>query len=308
MQLDRFVEHYLQEQQPKALGENPECKAAIAAAVSKEKEIYDRSNSKGVYVNLCVQALSVAPKLIESLEPAPCSVSRTEELENLVVSEAWKAAGLVSDSPPQSPISGNLPDIDNGPHALRESSSDKIEEGLEATYENQQDKDSELRSLNEERHLRDNEDSNGMNEEAPSGYKEEDNLEDINEEAPSNVVKDEKANTHPILEDISIANDEHQVEKIHKCSEMHSDTQDGFFTPVEHKESGGPHFGRTFSNSGWEHSFIDENIKTDEGAVNDAFQMERVRKQASYSCLGKKYFCWNSVLRYRDSRFCHALW
>ena len=308
MQLDRFVEHYLQEQQPKALDENPECKAAIAAAVSKEKEIYDRSNSKGVYVNLCVQALSVAPKLIDSLEPA---VSRTEELENLVVSEAWKAAGLVSDSPPQSPVSGNLPDIDNGPSALRESSSDKIEEALEATYKNQQDNDSELRSLNEDRHLRDNEGANnphGMNEEAPSGHNKEDNRGDINEEALSKDVKDEKANAHSILKDISLANDEHQAEKMHKFSEMHSDTQDGFFTPVEHKESGGPHFGRTFSNSGCEHSFIDENIKADEGAVDDAFQMERVRKQASYSSLGKNIFSWSSVLRYRDCRFCHALW
>ncbi|KAH7372448.1 hypothetical protein KP509_17G005000 [Ceratopteris richardii] len=122
VQLDRFVEHFLQQLSIESIGDNSECQAAISAAVDKEKEIYDKSNSKGVYINLCVQALASIPKFGSSNEESTSAVTATEsssllpmkssggelveapDNEDSAVLSAWKAAGLVSeDSPPGSP-------------------------------------------------------------------------------------------------------------------------------------------------------------------------------------------------------------
>lgn len=105
------------------MNNNPECQAAISSAVTKEKEIYDKSNSKGVYVNLCVQTLSSLSKIdaskieeASSLEAgeqsslstaewlSPLAFTETSQNEDEAVLMAWKATGLISDSPPASPL------------------------------------------------------------------------------------------------------------------------------------------------------------------------------------------------------------
>ncbi|MCO5597044.1 hypothetical protein L7F22_051118 [Adiantum nelumboides] len=121
VQLDRFIEHHLQQGPIEVVSDNPECQAALATAINKEKEIYDRSNSKGVYVNLCVQALASLPKLATSSaeEASPVRAAKflpflpaetfveaagTSTIDDVAVLIAWKAAGLISDSPPESPV------------------------------------------------------------------------------------------------------------------------------------------------------------------------------------------------------------
>ena len=123
IQLDRFVEYFLQKAPIESVNDNPECQAAISSAVTKEKEMYDKSASKGVYVNLCVQTLSSlskidASKVEEASSPEagePSSLSTAEPLSPLATTEtlqnedgavlmAWKATGLISDSPPASPL------------------------------------------------------------------------------------------------------------------------------------------------------------------------------------------------------------
>ncbi|KAI5074675.1 hypothetical protein GOP47_0010636 [Adiantum capillus-veneris] len=118
IQLDRFLEHYLQQAPTEIVCDNPECQAAVREAINKEKEIYDRSNSKGVYVNLCVQALTSLPKLatvkaeetspVRAAEFSPFSAAETSveaagtsNNDDRAVLMAWKAAGLISDSPPE---------------------------------------------------------------------------------------------------------------------------------------------------------------------------------------------------------------
>lgn len=80
-------------------------KSVIAAAVAKENEVYDNSNTKGVYVNLCVRALAQQDEGKLKVEiPQP---SKAEE--DAAVTNALLATGLLSDSPPGSPCeNGNL--------------------------------------------------------------------------------------------------------------------------------------------------------------------------------------------------------
>ncbi|KAJ7522742.1 hypothetical protein O6H91_18G025000 [Diphasiastrum complanatum] len=106
--LNRLVEYQLKRARLPIIERNKESQAAVAAAVLKEKDIYERSNSRIVYTNLCVQSLN-----------QQMDVTATEKLENIVskalksciddaVNAALLAAGLVSDSPPGSPsISAN---------------------------------------------------------------------------------------------------------------------------------------------------------------------------------------------------------
>lgn len=112
--LDRFVEYYLQKASLESMKESPECKAAILTAVSKENSIYDRANTKGVYLNLCVQALSLSSIVEkeasvttevtnEAAETSPIEAAALVQNEDSAVIMALKATGLISDSPPGSP-------------------------------------------------------------------------------------------------------------------------------------------------------------------------------------------------------------
>lgn len=98
-QLNRILEHYLRKAKLTSLQGGYKLKSVIASAVAKEFEIYEGSNSKGVYVNLCVRALAQQDEvrlqvtIPESAQPD----------EAAAVTEALLATGLVSDSPPGSP-------------------------------------------------------------------------------------------------------------------------------------------------------------------------------------------------------------
>lgn len=93
-----------------------ETELAVADAVNIEKEAADRSNSKLVYLNLCSQEISrrsdnkKSTRATESNSSAPLAVPidelerATDELSNdHSVEEALRNAGLLSDSPPNSP-------------------------------------------------------------------------------------------------------------------------------------------------------------------------------------------------------------
>lgn len=56
-QLHRIAEHYLQKANLDVIRRCADTELAIADAVNVEKGIYERSNSKSIYVNLCSQAI-----------------------------------------------------------------------------------------------------------------------------------------------------------------------------------------------------------------------------------------------------------
>lgn len=93
---------------------------AVADAINIEKDVANRSNSKLVYQNLCSQELLRRSEDIQSEraeETNTCSASGAPEEAsnsslNLGVDEALKMAGLMSDSPPNSP-SHPTEDIDD---------------------------------------------------------------------------------------------------------------------------------------------------------------------------------------------------
>ncbi|XP_057810015.1 uncharacterized protein At4g10930 isoform X3 [Salvia miltiorrhiza] len=124
-QLYRLAEHFLKKANLSKVCQSAETELAVADAVNIEKDLANRSKSKLVYQNLCSLELSRRSEDINSdraEEINHCSISgcpsveASEEASNssfdLVVNEALKNAGLVSDSPPSSP-SNPTEDIDN---------------------------------------------------------------------------------------------------------------------------------------------------------------------------------------------------
>ncbi|PON31524.1 TNF receptor-associated factor [Parasponia andersonii] len=114
-QLYRLTEHLLRKANLPVIRRTAETELAVADAINIEKEVADRSNSKPVYLNLCSQEIlhrsenksSVAPEVDSSL-PSVVPVDRSGKSENElstnpVIEEALKNAGLLSDSPPNSP-------------------------------------------------------------------------------------------------------------------------------------------------------------------------------------------------------------
>ncbi|KAH6805091.1 hypothetical protein C2S51_029922 [Perilla frutescens var. frutescens] len=125
VQLYRMTEHFLKKANLLAVSQTAETELAVADAVNIEKDVANRSNSKLVYVNLCSQELSRRSEDINSdraTEANPSSTSgcpsaeASEEISNssldLLVDEALRKAGLMSDSPPNSP-SHLTEDVDN---------------------------------------------------------------------------------------------------------------------------------------------------------------------------------------------------
>lgn len=124
-QLYRLTEHFLKKANLSVVSQTAETELAVADAINIEKDVANRSNSKLVYVNLCSQELSRRSEDINSdraKEANPSSTSEcpsvgaSEETINssldLTVDEALKKAGLMSDSPPNSP-SHQTEDVDN---------------------------------------------------------------------------------------------------------------------------------------------------------------------------------------------------
>ncbi|KAK8924204.1 hypothetical protein KSP39_PZI019089 [Platanthera zijinensis] len=69
-QLYRITEHYLRRANLPVIRRTAETELAVADAVNVEKEIFERSNSKLVYVNLCSQTVSQLANMQESDEPS----------------------------------------------------------------------------------------------------------------------------------------------------------------------------------------------------------------------------------------------
>lgn len=117
-QLYRLTEHLLRKANLPVIRRTAETELAVADAINIEKEVANRSSSKPVYLNLCAQEIlhrsengkssaSRAPE-IDSLLPSAVPADRSEQCENepstnIVIEEALKKAGLLSDSPPNSP-------------------------------------------------------------------------------------------------------------------------------------------------------------------------------------------------------------
>ncbi|XP_051129465.1 uncharacterized protein At4g10930 isoform X2 [Andrographis paniculata] len=115
-QLYRLAEHFLKKANLSTACRSAETELAVADAVNIEKQIADRSNSKLVYMNLCSQEIRKIPDTFESdranesnpnstsdrLPDEPCEVNNNVSLDS-AVDEALRNAGLMSDSPPNSP-------------------------------------------------------------------------------------------------------------------------------------------------------------------------------------------------------------
>ncbi|KAK6935532.1 Zinc finger, RING-type [Dillenia turbinata] len=142
-QLYRLSEHFLKKANLSVIHRTAATELAVADAVNIEKEVADRSNSKIVYMNLCSQELlrhsnnSKSDRSTESITTLTSEVSavkpeqETNELSaDPEVEEALKNAGLLSDSPPGTPIDqvkavGNIDDpstriTDDGPDNILE--------------------------------------------------------------------------------------------------------------------------------------------------------------------------------------------
>ncbi|TMW87628.1 hypothetical protein EJD97_019696 [Solanum chilense] len=113
-QLHRLTEHLLKKTNLSVMRRTAETELAIADAVNIEKEVADRSNSKLVYINLCSQELRRSDNAsnVGVAEPSPCQnlvlTNSSEEVSDVhssdpAVNEALRNAGLLSDSPPNSP-------------------------------------------------------------------------------------------------------------------------------------------------------------------------------------------------------------
>ncbi|XP_015170450.1 uncharacterized protein At4g10930 isoform X4 [Solanum tuberosum] len=114
-QLHRLTEHLLKKANLPVMRRTAETELAIADAVNIEKEVADRSNSKLVYINLCSQELRRSDNAsnVGVAESSPCQNSEvltnsSEEVSDIdssdpAVNEALRNAGLLSDSPPNSP-------------------------------------------------------------------------------------------------------------------------------------------------------------------------------------------------------------
>ena len=111
-QLYRLLEHFLRKANLSIIRRTAETELAVADAINIEKEVADKSNSKLVYVNLCSQELSRRSdnmNLSRDAETSPPTSGVSSDGEkvtndsNLEVNEALKTAGLLSDTPPNSP-------------------------------------------------------------------------------------------------------------------------------------------------------------------------------------------------------------
>ncbi|XP_059640042.1 uncharacterized protein At4g10930 isoform X2 [Cornus florida] len=114
-QLYRLTEHLLRKANLPVIRRTAATEFAVADAVNIEKEVADRSNSKLVYMNLCSQELyrsdntksRIATESNSSSNeavPAGTLEQATNDLSPVpVVEEALRNAGLLSDSPPNSP-------------------------------------------------------------------------------------------------------------------------------------------------------------------------------------------------------------
>ncbi|KAH9605236.1 hypothetical protein KSS87_020009 [Heliosperma pusillum] len=111
-QLYRLTEHFLKMANLPSICRTAATELAVADAVNIEKQAADRSISKVVYLNLCSQELRRHTNLSTPLEctpssPSPVPTEAEHSFAPALGSEteaALRAAGLLSDSPPSSPL------------------------------------------------------------------------------------------------------------------------------------------------------------------------------------------------------------
>ncbi|KAI6707052.1 hypothetical protein NL676_010014 [Syzygium grande] len=114
-QLYRLTEHFLRYANLQTICRTAETELAVADAINIEREVANRSNSKLVYLNLCSQEIMHCTENSKSsgaIEPTPLSPLAVptekpeqgmEEHSDPEVEVALRAAGLLSDSPPNTP-------------------------------------------------------------------------------------------------------------------------------------------------------------------------------------------------------------
>ncbi|KAK6251458.1 hypothetical protein SCA6_005463 [Theobroma cacao] len=140
-QLYRLTEHFLRKANLPIIRRTAETELAVADAINIEREVADRSNSKVVYLNLCSQELlhrsddskCVRAKESDTSSPSEISIDRqdqgTDECStDLMVAEALRNAGLLSDSPPSSPHhKTEVPsEVDDSSAKVREEEPDNV--------------------------------------------------------------------------------------------------------------------------------------------------------------------------------------
>ncbi|XP_050379027.1 uncharacterized protein At4g10930 isoform X2 [Argentina anserina] len=141
-QLYRMTEHLLRKANLPVIRRTADTELAVADATNIEKEIADRSNSKLVYLNLCSQEILHLSKgnkasgntVFSSSQSSACADRSGEALvepsSDPLTEEALRNAGLLSDSPPNSPHSNmEVPAKEDDP------SLDTREEGPDNVFE-----------------------------------------------------------------------------------------------------------------------------------------------------------------------------
>jgi hypothetical protein len=116
-QLYRLTEHFLRKANLPVICRTAETEWAVADAINIEKEVANGSNSKLVYLNLCSRELLHHSNDIKSSTATESNTSTSSEVPidgselannelstDPVILEALRTAGLVSDSPPNSPL------------------------------------------------------------------------------------------------------------------------------------------------------------------------------------------------------------
>nr|CAB3474098.1 unnamed protein product [Digitaria exilis] len=103
-QLHRIAEHYLQKANLEVIRRCADTELAIADAVNIEKDIYERSSNKSIYVNPCSQASRQPAK--EKSDKGTSTVTKKTESGSDLISEK-----VMSDN---NDVSGN--DMDEAPH------------------------------------------------------------------------------------------------------------------------------------------------------------------------------------------------
>eukprot|EP00850_Spirogloea_muscicola_P000456 SM000002S05536 [mRNA] locus=s2:586327:591800:- [translate_table: standard] len=96
VQLSRFVELHLRRLGPSApIGRNTVCERAVADALQEEREAFQSSSSKMVYLNHCARLLASSARVVRP--PAACqtsaAVASSSEVSRSVASKAEGAAG-----------------------------------------------------------------------------------------------------------------------------------------------------------------------------------------------------------------------
>ncbi|XP_019057230.1 PREDICTED: uncharacterized protein At4g10930 [Tarenaya hassleriana] len=115
IQLYRLTEHFLKKANLPVIRRTAATELAIADAINVEKAIADKSSSKVVYLNLCSQEIlhhSESKVLDKTADQSSLSSPADDESnqttdktsDDQAVLQALRTAGLVSDSPPNSPV------------------------------------------------------------------------------------------------------------------------------------------------------------------------------------------------------------